>query len=62
MDAVKEGSKWRVYIETAVTNLKDHKMYTHFMPYIPASAHPSIQDHEEMAESLIQFIDKSIDW
>ena len=62
MDAAKEGSKWRMYIETAVTNLKDNKMYTHFMPYIPASTHPSIQDHEEMAESLIQFIDKSIDW
>jgi len=62
MDAAKEGSKWIEYIKTAVANLNDKKMYTHFMPYIEASAHPSIQDQKEMANSLIQFIEKTIDW
>ena len=62
MDAAKEGSKWVTYIEKAVTNLNDKTIYTHFMPYIEATAHPSIKDQEKMANSLIQFIDKNIDW
>jgi len=62
MDAAKEGSKWVNYIEKAVTNLNDKTIYTHFMPYIEATAHPSIKDHEKMANSLIQFIDDTIDW
>lgn len=32
------------------------------MPYIKATAHPSIQDQEVMATSLIEFIDKNIEW
>ena len=62
MDAAKEGSKWIGYIEKSVANLKDKTIYTHFMPYIEATAHPSIKDQEEMANSLIQFIDNTIDW
>ena len=62
MDAAKEGSKWIGYIEKAVAKLKDKAIYTHFMPYIEATAHPSIKDQEEMANSLIQFIDNTIDW
>lgn len=62
MDAVKVGSKWINYIKSAVANLKDQKIYTHFMPYIEASAHPSVQDQQIMANSLIQFIDENIDW
>jgi len=62
MDAAQEGSKWKDYIKTAVTNLKDSTVYTHFMPYIEATAHPSIKDHEEMAESLIGFIEENIEW
>jgi len=62
MDAAEEGSKWIGYIEKAVANLNDKTIYTHFMPYIEATAHPSIKDQEEMANSLIQFIDKTIDW
>ena len=62
MDAAKEGSKWMDYIKLAVGNLNDKKIYTHFMPYIEASAHPSIQDQQIMANSLIQFIDENIEW
>ena len=62
MDAAKEGSKWMNYIETAVVNLNDKMIYTHFMPYIEASAHPSIKDQEEMANSLIVFIEENIAW
>jgi hypothetical protein len=62
MDAAKEGSIWVEYIKLAVANLNDKKIYTHFMPYIKATAHPSIQDQEVMATSLIEFIDKNIEW
>jgi lysophospholipase L1-like esterase len=62
MDAAKEGSEWMDYIDEAVANLNDKKMYTHFMPYIEATAHPSISDHKAMAKSLIGFIEKNIDW
>ena len=62
MNAVKDGSKWIRYIKKAVTNLNDEKVYTYFMPYIEASIHPSIKDHEEMAVGLIAFIEDNIDW
>ena len=62
MVAAKEGSKWMDYIKTAVANLNDKMIYTHFMPYIEASAHPSIKDQKEMANSLIGFIEENIDW
>jgi len=62
MDAAKEGSKWIDYIKIAVANQKDKKIHAHFMPYIEASTHPSIKDQEVMAKSLIEFIEKNINW
>ncbi len=62
MDASIEGSKWVNYINEAVNNLNDEKMYTHFFPYKNTPGHPSIKEQEEMAKSLIQFIDENIDW
>ncbi|MFK7776475.1 MAG: SGNH/GDSL hydrolase family protein [Saprospiraceae bacterium] len=62
MDAAKDDSKWMEYIKKAVANLNDKTIYTHFMPYIEASAHPSIKDHEKMANHLIKFIEDKIDW
>ncbi len=62
MDAAKEGSKWIYYIKTALANLDDEMIYTHFMPYLEASAHPSIEDQEKMSHSLIEFIEENIDW
>jgi len=62
MDAAKEGSKWVGFIKKAVKNLDDKAIYTHIMPYIAAPAHPSIEDQEQMANSLIAFIDENIDW
>ncbi len=62
MDATREGSKWMNYIEKAVANLNDKNIYTHFIPYKQSPGHPSILEQEQMANSLIQFIDKNIDW
>jgi len=62
MDATKEGSKWMPYIKKAVANLNDQHIYTHFIPYKETTGHPSIKEQEEIANSLIQFIDENIDW
>lgn len=62
MDATKKGSIWPAYIEKAVSHLEDENIYTHFIPYKETLGHPSIKEQEEMAESLIQFIDKNIKW
>lgn len=62
MDAVQTGSKWIEYIKSAVVNLHDKKIYINLMPYIKASAHPSIKDHQIMANNLIQYIDENIKW
>jgi hypothetical protein len=62
MDATKRGSLWPGYIEAAVANLKDERIYTHFMPYEESTAHPSVQQQKNMANSLIEFIETTIDW
>jgi hypothetical protein len=62
MDAAKKDSKWIGFIQKAVTNLNDKKIFVHILPYIKGSTHPTIKNHEEMAASLIQFINKNIEW
>ena len=62
MDATKPGSLWPGYVEAAVANLEDTHIYTHFMPYEESTAHPSIQQQINMADSLIQFIETTLDW
>lgn len=62
MDVTREGSNWISYIKKAVTNLNDKNIYTHFIPFKETPGHPSIIEQEEMANSLIQFIDENIDW
>lgn len=62
MDAVKNGSKWRDFIELAVRKMKDQKIFMHYMPYNNSKGHPSISDHQQMAKSLIKFIDQNIKW
>lgn len=62
MDATKEGSKWPDYIEKAVEELNDPKIYSHFMPFKNSGGHPTISEQEAMAKSLTQFIDAHIKW
>lgn len=62
MDATREGSEWPGYVQQAVKNINDAKIYTHFFKYKGAPKHPLVKDHEVMAESLIGFIDKNIKW
>ena len=62
MDATREGSKWPGYIDSAVAQLGDRKIVTHFFPYKGSPAHPIIKDHEGMAADLIAFIEKQGYW
>jgi len=62
MDAVKPGSPWPGYIEKAVSDLNDKKILTHFFTYKNTPAHPTVQEHQAMANELIAFIDKNVSW
>lgn len=62
MDATKPGSLWPGYVQAAVDNLEDAHIYTHFMPYEESTAHPSVQQQKNMANSLIKFIETTIEW
>jgi len=62
MDATREGSVWPGYIEQAVNELNDEKIYTHFINYKDTPGHPSIKEQEDMAQSLIKFIDEKVVW
>jgi hypothetical protein len=62
MDATRKGSAWPGYIQTAVAQLNDKKIYTHFFAYKGASGHPVVSEHKVMADDLIDFIEKNIKW
>lgn len=62
MDATATGSPFPGYVETAVGQLKDSKIYTVFFPYTKKQGHPRRDDNVKMAEQLIQFIEEKIDW
>jgi Carbohydrate esterase 2 N-terminal len=62
MDITREGSEWPGYVQQAVNNLHDPKIYTLFFRYKGSPKHPLVKDHEAMAESLVHFIDSTIKW
>jgi hypothetical protein len=62
MDATKEGSPWPGYVQQAVDQLGDPKIYTHFFKYKNTDGHPKVAEQQAMANSLIAFIDKNIQW
>ncbi len=62
MDATRKGSLWPAYVQTAVSNLNDNEIYTHFVPYKETPGHPSIEEQKILANSLIRFIEENIKW
>lgn len=62
MGAVKPGSLWPGYIKSAAESLKDKKVYTYFFGYKGSPGHPKIKDHKIMADGLVEFIDKNVNW
>ena len=62
MDITKTGSKWPEYILKAVRSIKDQNIYTHFVPCKETPGHPSEKEQEDIAKSLIEFIEEHIEW
>ncbi len=62
MDAVREGSPWPGYIREAVKEMNDPSIYTLFFPYLQKDGHPKVKDHRVMADTLVHFIDRNINW
>jgi lysophospholipase L1-like esterase len=62
MDASKEGLPWPGYIQSAVDELKDKKVFVHIFPYKNTPGHPSIKEQQTMADDLTKFIDAYIKW
>jgi hypothetical protein len=62
MDAARENSPWPSYIQAAVKHTGDHKISTHFFPYIKRNGHPTEEDNKVMADSLIRFIHTTVGW
>ncbi|AMR33026.1 electron transporter RnfD [Mucilaginibacter sp. PAMC 26640] len=62
MDATKKGSAWPGYIKKAVSDLKDKKVVTCFFTYKDTSGHPSAEEQQIMADQLISFIHKKMNW
>lgn len=62
MDITKEGSPWPSYVTKAVSKINDKKIYTHFFKFKNSLGHPKIEEQQQMANSLITFIDQTIKW
>lgn len=62
MDAVRTGSEWPGYIQTAVKTLNDKKVFTYFFAYKNSHKHPKVAEQQQMANALIEFIKTHIDW
>lgn len=57
-----QGGRYAQVIENAVESLNDAKVYTHFFTYKNTPRHPTVAEHQDMADSLIDFITQNINW
>ena len=62
MDITRKGSPWPDYVEKAVNQLNDLKIFTYFAPYKQTPGHPKVKEQQALADGLIQFIDRHIKW
>lgn len=62
MDATRSESPWPGYVTQAVNELHDKKVLTHFFPFMNKAGHPRREDNQQMAGSLIKFIEENISW
>lgn len=62
MDITRKGSPWPGYVEKAVNQLHDEKIFTYFAPYKETPGHPKVKEQQMLADGLIQFIDQHIKW
>lgn len=62
MNATETGSKWPDYIKQAIAGLDDDKVHSVFFPYKKINSHPRKKEQKEMADVLIDFIEKTVKW
>jgi hypothetical protein len=62
MDITRKDSPWPGYVQKAVGQLKDRKIFTFFVPYKETPGHPKTPEQKALASALIRFIDKHIQW
>ena len=62
MDITKEGSPWPGYVQDAVNELHDNKIFTFFAPYKNTPGHPKTKEQKILADQLIYFMDQHIRW
>ena len=59
MDITRKNSPWPGYVKQAVAEMDDKKMFTYFFPQCNSTGHPRIKHQQEMADQLINFIEKN---
>ncbi|ANI88713.1 hypothetical protein A9P82_05090 [Arachidicoccus ginsenosidimutans] len=62
MDASKKGSPWIDYIKKAVADINNKNVDTCIFPYKGTPGHPDEKAQRAMADQLIAFINKNIQW
>ena len=62
MDITRKGSPWPGYVEKAVGQLHDEKIFTYIAPYKETPGHPRVKEQQTLADGLIQFINQHIKW
>lgn len=62
MSVTKEGSLFPGYVKAAVSQLNDKNLHTLVVPYKQTRGHPSINEQQVLADSLIAYIGKNINW
>jgi hypothetical protein len=62
LSITKKGSPWPEFVTKAVNYMNDPKIYTLFVPYKNTPGHPRVEEQKKMADTLIQFIEKNIEW
>lgn len=62
MDITRKGSPWPGYVQQAVEQLNDKKIFTYFSPYKETPGHPKVKEQQMLADGLIQFINQHIKW
>lgn len=60
MDITIEGSKWPGYVEKAVQELNDAKIFTSFVPYKKTKGHPIVEEQQLIADKLTNTIKENI--
>ncbi len=62
MDITKDGSPWPGYVTKAVRELNDPNILYHFFPYTSRAGHPRVEEHKQVANELIRFIEANVSW